>query len=278
MATQGVCPAPFALPVEFVNQMQRANDLFEVGDQAQKLGQDIIEKMHSNGIDSEYIFVANFLLKKALKTMQSTQILCRCGYGSDSLSLCAVLFENLIDLLFISQAPVRRSRRFCQFETVEKYFQAKKVLSQKRLPKGRRKKYAEYLKDLQPQVKGVLKYFKDEYKGWSQKSLFKRAQTVKAGLVYQELYWIFCAHKHTLPMVASGLVANLSSGYVLQTYGPDTKSVCDAAEQSTRLFLQICLAVEMEFKLSFRDAITQCIAKLESTVAALRKAQPDLFS
>lgn len=278
MTIQGVCPAPFSLPIEFVNQMQRANDLFEVGDEAQKLGQDIVEKMHSNGIESEYTFVANFLLKKALKTMQSAQILCRCGYGSDSMSLCAVLFENLIDLLFISQAPVRRSRRFCQFETVEKYFQAKKVLSQKRLPKGRRKKYLKYLKDLYPQVKGALKYFKDEYKGWSQKSLFKRAQAVKAGLVYQELYWIFCAHKHTLPMVASGLVANLSSGYVLQTYGPDTKSVCDATEQSTMLFLQICLAVEMEFKLSFRDAITQVMARLESTVVALRKAQPDLFS
>jgi len=278
MATQGICPAPFALPVEFVNQMQRANDLFEVGDKAQKLGQDIIEKMNTNGIGSEYVFVANFVLKKALKTMQSAQILCRCGYGSDSLSLCAVLFENLIDLLFISQAPARRSRRFCQFETVEKYLQAKKVLSQKRLPKGRRKKYTQYLNDLHPQVKGILKYFKDARKGWSQKSLFQRAQAVKAGLVYQELYWVFCAHKHTLPMVASGLVANLSNGYFLQTYGPDTKGVCDAAEQSTRLFLQICLAVDMEFNLSFRDAVTQSSTKLQSTVEDLRKAQPDLFS
>jgi hypothetical protein len=189
-----------------------------------------------------------------------------------------VLFENLIDLLFISQAPVRRSRRFCQFETVEKYFQAKKVLSQKRLPKGRRKKYTQYLNDLHPQVNGILKYFKYEYKGWSQKSLFKRAQAVKAGLAYQELYWVFCAHKHTLPMVASGLVANLSNGYFLQTYGPDTKGVCDAAEQSTRLFLQICVAIDTEFNLSFSDAITQTITKLQSTVAVLRKAHPDLFS
>lgn len=278
MTTLGVCPAPFALPVDFVSQMQRANDLFCIGDTAQKLGQDIIEKMHVNGIDSEYKFVANFILKKALKTMQSAQILCRCGYGSDSFSLCAVLFENLIDLLYISRAPVRRSRRFCQFETVEKFFQAKNVLSQKRLPKGRRKKYTQYMNDLHPKVSGILKYFKDSRRGWSQKSLFQRAKAVKAGLQYQELYWVFCAHKHTLPMVAAGLVANLSGGYFLQTYGPDTKGVCDAAEQSTRLFLQICLAVEMEFKLSFRDAIIQSTSRLQETVTALRKVHPDLFS
>jgi hypothetical protein len=172
---------------------------------------------------------------------------------------------------------VRRSRRFCQFETVEKFYQAKKVLKQKRLPKGRRKKYTQYLNDLQSQVNGVLKYFNDPRKGWSQKSLFQRAQAVKAGLAYQELYWVFCAHKHTLPMVASGLTENRSDGYFLQTYGPDTKGVCDAAEHSTRLFLQICLAVEMEFKLSFRDAIVQETSRLQSTVAALRKAHPDLF-
>lgn len=278
MTTPSVCPAPFTLPFEFVNQMQRANELFETGDQAQKLGQDIIENMHVNGIDSEYKFVANFIQKKALKTMQSAQILCRCGYGSDSFSLCAVLFENLIDLLYISQAPVRRSRRFCQFETVEKFFQAQRVLSQKRLPKGRRKKYTQYLNNLRPQVNGILKYFKDARKGWSQKSLFQRAQAVKAGLTYQELYWVFCAHKHTLPMVASGLVANLSNGYLLQTYGPDTKGVCDAAEQSTLLFLQICRAVDMEFNLSFRNAIVMSTSRLQSTVAALRKAHPDLFS
>jgi hypothetical protein len=40
MVNLGACPAPFALPFEFVKQMQRANDLFEIGDQAQKLGQD----------------------------------------------------------------------------------------------------------------------------------------------------------------------------------------------------------------------------------------------
>lgn len=278
MTEPNLCPAPFALPVDFLDQLQRANDLLEIGDQAQKLGQDIIEQMHVNGIDSEYKFVANFILKKALKTMQSAQILCRCGYGSDSFSLCAVLFENLIDLLYISRAPVRRSRRFCQFEPVEKFIQAKKVLSQKRLPKGRRKRYRQYLDDLHPEVSGVLKYFKNPQKGWSQKSLFQRANAVKAGLLYQELYWVFCAHKHTLPMVASGLVANLSDGYFLQSYGPDTKGVCDAAEQSTKLFLQICLAVEMEFKLSFRDAIVQNISRLQSSVTALRRTHPDLFS
>ncbi len=78
--------------------------------------------MGSAGIDSEHKMLASFIFAKAQKSAHAVQILCRTGFGSDGLSLCAVLFENVVDLLYIGVAPVRRSRRYLQFEEVEKYF------------------------------------------------------------------------------------------------------------------------------------------------------------
>jgi hypothetical protein len=103
--------------------------------------------------------------------------------------------------------------------------QACKILARKRLPRGRRKTYLTYKHGLYPQVKSLLAFFPDKNKGWSQKSLFQRAREVKADVTYQELYWIFCAHKHTLPMAASGLTITRPSGRPDVTIGPHIKGV-----------------------------------------------------
>jgi hypothetical protein len=75
-------------------------------------------------------------------------------------------------------------------------YQACKIVARKRLPRGRRKTYLTYKHGLYPQLKSLLAFFPDKNKGWSQKSLFQRAREVKADVTYQEVYWIFCAHKH----------------------------------------------------------------------------------
>jgi hypothetical protein len=46
------------------------------------------------------------------------------------------MFENVVDLLYIRKAPVKRSRRYIQFKQVEKLLQTQKVLRKKRLPRG----------------------------------------------------------------------------------------------------------------------------------------------
>ncbi len=144
--------APFAIPHDFALELQKAGELLDAGNAAQQIGQTILTEVLKRGYDSDYKFVAYFIFTKALKSLQSVQLLCRCGYGSDGLSLCAVLFENMIDLLYIGKAPVRRARRYCQYEQVEPYYQARRVLAEKRLPKGRRKAYRRYERDLSSQV------------------------------------------------------------------------------------------------------------------------------
>ena len=261
MADPKYVQAPFNIPGDFAIELQKAGELLDVGNEAQQIGHTLISTIQTMNCDTEYKFVAYFIFTKALKTAQSAQVLCRCGYGSDGLSLCAVLFENLVDLLYVGTAP-RRARRYCQFENVEKYYQACKVLRQKRLPEGRRRIYRQYERDLLSEVKPLLRYFPNRSRGWSQKTLAERARAIKAGLPYQELYWIFCAHKHTLPMVATGLAIETTGGNLSLTTGPDMKSVCHAAEQSTTLLLKICLVIDKVFGLSARTEVERSLKKL----------------
>ncbi|MGC2111247.1 MAG: DUF5677 domain-containing protein [Candidatus Korobacteraceae bacterium] len=276
MPTPNYVPASFQLPGNVVTELQKADGILNVGNSAQQLGLALLKEIQKSKPESFHRWVTYFLFTKAFKSFQAAQILCRCGYGSDALSLCAVLFEDLVDLLYIGKAPVRRSRRYAEFEQVGKYYQALKVLGQRRLPKGRRKIYKNYASALFPQVKHLLAHYPNKSLGWSQKSLFDRARSVKAALAYQELYWVFCAHKHTLPMAAAGL-AIPPEGYLNFTTGPDIKGVCDALEQSTKLFLSICLMIDGAFDLSLRPKIDSCLSELSRVIAAVRKQHPSMF-
>jgi hypothetical protein len=269
--------APFAIPADFAAELQKAADLLDAGTKALQTAQSVLAAIQTAGIDSEHKFVGYFIFAKAFKSAHAVQVLCRCGCGSDGLSLCAVLFENVIDLLYIGMAPVRRSRSYCQFENVDKYFQAHKILGYKRLPRGSRKIYERYERNLLPQVTPLLKYFPKTGKGWAQKSIADRAKAVGAGLAYQELYWIFCAHKHTLPMAATGLTVNMASGESMVTTGPDMKSVCHAAEQSSTLLLQLCSIVDRVFGLSLRSEVDNRSSELQRAVEAVRREHPALY-
>jgi hypothetical protein len=278
MATAQYVPAQFAVPAQFHNELIQAADLVDASAAALSLSQSVLNGIGTNGIDSEYKAVTYFIFAKALKTANAVQILCRTGFGSDGLALCAVLFENLVDLLYIGASPKRRATRYFQFENVEKYFQAQKILSYARLPKGRRNIYRRYESDLLPQVCPLLKYFPKKTRGWSQKSIYERAKEIKAGLAYQELYWIFCAHKHTLPMSAIATTEITATGDALAITGPHIKGICDSIEQSASMLLQICMTVDRVFTLSLRSQIETCLVDLSNAVAAVRRAHPILFS
>jgi hypothetical protein len=59
---------------------------------------------------------------------------------------------------------------------------------------------------------------------------------VGAELEYQELYWMFCLHKHTLPAAAGAPAV----GDAELVYGPNIKGIYDAAWYSTLYFLKLC--------------------------------------
>jgi hypothetical protein len=162
-------PAPFSIPREFAQELVKMGELLDFGDDASKLGKAILDRLHGTKRDSDYKLVAYLLFTKCFKSFQAAQCLCRCGFGSDALSLCASMFENVIDLLYIRKAPVLRSRRYIQYEQVEKLVQARKVQRKKRLPLGRRKAYRKYERTLLAGTSKLITHFPNPHKGWSQR-------------------------------------------------------------------------------------------------------------
>jgi hypothetical protein len=152
--------------------------------------------------------------------------------------------------------------------------QACKILARKRLPRGRRKTYLTYKHGLYPQVKSLLAFFPDKNKGWSQKALFQRAREVKADVTYQELYWIFCAHKHTLPMAASGLTITRPSGRPDVTIGPHIKGVYHAAFQPSDLFLKLCNVFQHTLGRALLPKIQKCSDVFREAPDPLQQSTP----
>jgi hypothetical protein len=259
-----------------MQELEKLGSLLDISKEAYGLGSAIISQhLVGRSTETDLKIVAYLIFTKGFRTFQSAQNLCRCGLGSDAVALCASLFENYVDLRFIEKAPMRRSRRYMQYEQVEKYYQAQKILSRKRLPKGWRKQYQGYECSLKPQVKALLRHFPSKSKGWSQKSLSYRARQVKAGLEYDSLYWIFCGYKHTLPMVASGLVLEHEDGVDL-VYGASMKGVYHAARHSTEYFLKLCDLFGYVYNLGIKSDVKTIFDKLTKVADNILQTHPNL--
>ncbi len=264
---------PFHIPESLFVELKKLGPLLDAAVQVHDLGRRIVaDHFHEKPLDSDLKIVAYVIFSKGFKTFQSAMNLCRSGCGSDALSLCASLFENYIDFRYIAAAPVRRSRRYIDYEQVEKYYQLQKVLRHKRLPKGRRAKYRGYESTIRPQTIKLLKYFKDETRGWSQKSLYQRAKAVGAGLEYQELYWVFCGHKHTLPAA----IGDLAVGDTELVYGPNIKGVYHGALYSAEYFLKLCNHIQQSLHFGMTSEVRSNWDALMNAAAEVQKACPNL--
>ena len=273
-------PPPFQIPANILVDLERMGAFLDVGRDAHQLGLEMLIQVNRNFIgqpfQSNFHMVAYLLFSKAFLTFQSVRNLCLIGCGSDALGLCGSLFENLVDLAYVKQAPDSRSRRFIQFEQVDKYYQAEKILRRKRLPKGWRKRYRDYIKSLAPQVVKLLPKYPKQREGWARRNLRERAKAVKLDLEYDELYFIFCVLKHTLPAGAAGMFIE-NRGGVDVIRGPNIKNVYPAALESTKYLLRIADHFQDIFGLAAQRAqIILLMERLDATSNELLAQQPDL--
>ena len=126
------------IPASLQTDLEKLAPILQGGSEAEKLGRELITKSERlmAAPRQEYKRVAYVIYAKGFKTFQSAFNLCLLGCGSDALSLCASLFENLVDLRYLGKAPVRNPRRYFQFEQVDKLIRVRRILRRKRLPKG----------------------------------------------------------------------------------------------------------------------------------------------
>lgn len=271
---------PFQIPAALLSDLKKLGAILDLGAEVHQLGLQMIKQANldraDRPFDSDYSVVAYMIFSKAFMTFQAIRNLCLTGCGPDALALGASLFENLVDLSYIRQAPKLRARRYVQYEQVDKYYQAQKILGQKRLPKGIRRRYRGYLKHLLPQVSKLLKLFPNKRLGWAGKNLRERAKAVKLQLDYDELYHVLCGLKHTLPAGAVGYVFETESGAVDVLQGPNIKGVFFAAVHSTKFFLRIAALFHLAFRLKSEAQLKSLSKALVETAENVHKSHPEL--
>lgn len=136
----------------------------------------------SNIPSDEFSIVTGFLLSKFYKTLLSIRILAVSGLEEDSRSLLRILFEQLLNLLYISQDPSSRTRLFIEYNSIERMNFLNNI--QKHYPSAydnidvvlKNSIYSDF-------QKVENKYIK--YKGWSGKSVRKIAEEIGN----EALYW-----------------------------------------------------------------------------------------
>jgi len=228
---------PTQIPAELAEELHRLEPLFAVAREFYALGVRLhpaLDREERTSLQT----VAYLIYGKAFRTFQSVLNLCLCGCGVDALSLCGSLFENLVDLKYMRKAPVRRPLRYIQFEQVEKVYQAEKILAHKRLPRGMRSRYRSYLAGLRAQAGALTRHFPKRGLGWAQLTTKQRAKSAGMEIEYEELYWIFCGYKHTLPAAAHGLMVDDEPQRDVAV-GPNAGGVFEALVHALRYGLQV---------------------------------------
>ena len=266
------------IPASLQTDLEKLAPILQAGSEAEKLGRELIansERLMA-APRQEYKLVAYVIYAKGFKTFQSAFNLCLLGCGSDALSLCASLFENLVDLRYLGKAPVRNPRRYFQFEQVDKLIRVRRILRRKRLPKGMRNRYKQIKQHLDtPTVRKLEKYFPKKSRGWSQKTLVERARAVGLDLAYEVIYAILCAHKHTVPSAGAGFTVLDGPQGPRPVYEPNVKGVYDGVCQATEWFLVLSGEFKGIFQLDGASKIEDLRINLQQAAQRVLLEHPE---
>ena len=279
---------PVKIPASVMGDLKKFGALFDVTGEVAQFGQSMLEqlwqKREGTPFHSDLEATTYVLYGKGFKTFHAARILQLTGCGADVLALSGSLFENLVDLMYIRQAPTRATR-YLHYELIEKYDQMGKVLKRKRLPRGMRKNYRLRQAKLKPQVQRLRQRF-PEQSCWvklrrkgdkvnRRMNLRDRAEAVKLGVEYDTQYHILCSYKHTRSAAASGFM--LMQGQSVDVIvGPSIKGVYNAAVHSTKYFLGLCGVFQDVCRLGKEAAVKALVKKLDETGHRVLVTHPNL--
>jgi hypothetical protein len=263
---------PFKIPQTFYDDLKKLGPLVDLGKQIKSLGDNIDARMPGKPF-TNFQLVVRIIFRKGFQTYLSTQNLCRCGCGSDALSLCGSLFENWINLKYIVQDADSLSTQYIQYNVLGKYYRAVRVEGQ--IPESMKPQFNSNRAELEKRMNELRADFKEKGYGWSKKSLYSRAIAVGAESEYAGDYWVFCGHKHTEPTALDDFVGGVGGGMDI-ILGPSMKNIYHATFWSTAYFLRLCEEVQHIHDLPCRADIDKIQNGFMAIVKQVQDNHPEL--
>ena len=132
-----------------------------------------------------------------------------------------------------------------------------------------------YLSNIEPQARKLLRYYPSTRSGWAQKSIRERAKAIGLLFEYNDLYWVFCLYKHSLPMAVPGFFVTGEEGPETAA-GPSIKGIFHAAYHSTDYLLKLFLLFTWAYSMNKENEIKNPAKALGEAAAQVYQKHPDL--
>ncbi|ACA59365.1 DUF5677 domain-containing protein [Candidatus Desulforudis audaxviator] len=230
--------------MEITNQMTELYD--ELNQAAENMGQIPIEEA------SEYDRVLQLFFSRARRTFRAVRLLADHGYGEQALILVRTLYEDTVNLLYISTNPDRLAKLFLEYA----HFRNFKYLQylQEHYPESLKLEGSDTLHNLIQEYERVRQNY-PRGDSWSGHSISRLARMLYLDGLHETLYKITSDLAH-------GNVAGVYHFLVTRdnrTIGVQSGTSLDYATQSVILavecFRLILNEVNRHFKLPFGEAL-----------------------
>jgi hypothetical protein len=227
--------------------------------------------------DDSLIFFTAFAITKTLKTYKAVILLCRNEYGEDAFMLTRTLFELVITTSYILQDKTKkRLLRYLEHDWVIRkkmydYIATKDDLLDKLNQEANSRGETNTIENVKSEYEKVMKKYKYNHTGWSDKSISKMAESVGRIDMYNTVYRLQCMMSHSNARSINEYVEEKNEEFIMGYEG--TRWIEKTLILIFDLLFMIVEEANEQFKWSLEDTLDNLSEKFIREVGKLNTKQ-----
>jgi hypothetical protein len=222
--------------------------------------------------DNHYSKVVIVFLIKSLHRLTSIQLLCKKGLAKDAVPLLRAMFEELVDLNYMSMNR-EKVDDFVEYDTYERYKMGRALIrsDSENIDRGRVTARNAELSSQWEAIKHRFTYTVNGrecvFRRWTKQNVRELSEQVGLGSMYDYLFAHLSIYVHSSPISADDYVLGRSGDSVVLSVGASPKLVAEVAATSSAIYLDMLRIANMDFNMGIEDLITS----VEATLGEARK-------
>lgn len=244
-----------------------------------------VMKNHSNGLEwdegNNYSKVLIVFLVKNIHRLQSIILLCKHGLAKDAMPLMRGMFEELVDLNYMS-ANKMRVNDFIDYDTYQRHKLGSALINSKsegidrvRVTTRNNALDAEWNK-----IKHRFTYkSKDRkeriYKRWTRDDVRKISIEVGLGEMYEYLFALPSTYVHSGPIAADDYVLGKMGNDVVFAIGASPTLVSEVLATSSGMYLDMLRIADKDFNMGLDEQIKVVETMLNNAAAARKELRKE---
>ena len=210
--------------------------------------------------DNHYSKVVIVFLIKSLHRLTSIQLLCKKGLAKDAVPLLRAMFEELVDLNYMSRNRERVSD-FIEYDTYERYKMGRALLrsNSENIDKARVAARNTELSAQWEAIKHRFTYTANDkeyiFRRWTRENVRELSEKVGLGSMYDYLFAHLSTYVHSSPIAADDYVLGRSGDSVVLSVGASPTLVGEVAATSSAIYLDMLRIAHADFNMDIEALI-----------------------